>query len=86
VKHAYSLSPRDPKVERLAEELDTLSDEQFYQRLQELKSDHQQTLKMCEQAYNSKVCVLCDQQLHAPCAATELYESLPFSRPLRKHR
>ncbi|KAF6026809.1 FAM161A [Bugula neritina] len=55
VKHAYSLSPRDPKVERLAEELDTLSDEQFYQRLQELKSDHQQTLKMCEQAYNSKI-------------------------------
>ena len=58
MKHEYTLSPRDPKIERLAEDLDTLSDEQFYTRLQELKSDHQQTLHMCEKAYKDKVIML----------------------------
>ncbi|XP_067938833.1 protein FAM161A-like [Watersipora subatra] len=55
VKHSYTLSPRDPKIESLAEDLDMLNDEQFYERLQELKADHQKTLSMCAQAYKTKV-------------------------------
>ena len=55
VTHAYTLSPRDPKIEQLAEDMDRLSDEQFYLRLQELKADHQQTLKLCENTYKAKV-------------------------------
>lgn len=55
MKHEYVLSPRDPKIEQLAVDLDSLSDEQFYERLQELKADHQKTLQMCQKAYNDKV-------------------------------
>lgn len=55
VRHAYTLSPRDPKIEQLAEDLDTMTDDQFFARLQELKSEHQKTLSLCEKAYKEKV-------------------------------
>ena len=42
-------------VETLASDLSGLSDEEFYSRLQELKSRHKQTLQLCEDIYNEKL-------------------------------
>ncbi|CAH1792580.1 unnamed protein product [Owenia fusiformis] len=54
-KFNMHIETQDQMIQDIATELGDLDDDNFYERLVQLKNDHKKTLSLCEELYNEKV-------------------------------